>query len=109
MCSSTYGPPGNGRSILRSADGRPPKPSSHFLRAKLDEHPFTAVLHRREPMGFKGDLRALHVRLVFSLDVRHYRLKAGEAGQGQNLAQAMELDDGIDAVRARGASPGTIR
>jgi multidrug resistance efflux pump len=74
----------------------------------LFRSPFAAVLHRREPLGLQGDFRALYVGLVFPVYVRRYRLESGEAGQGQNLAQAMELDDGFDAVAALGAAPGSI-
>ncbi len=72
-------------------DGRPPEPTLHGIRAKLDEHPFAAVLDCGKPVGFQGDLRALHVCLVFPMYVRCYRLEAREAGQGQNFTQAMEL------------------
>ncbi len=89
-------------------DGRPREPTLHGLRAKLKEKPFAAVLHRGEPVGFQGDLRAFHVGLVFPVYVRRYRLEAREAGQSQDLAQPVELDDRLDAVAALGAAPSSL-
>ena len=116
MCSSTYGPPGNGRWLFRSIrpvlvsdrerieallHGGSRKPIHHCCRAKLDEQPLTAVLDRRKPRWFEGDLRALDVGLVFAVDIRRHRLEAREADQSENLAQAVDLNYGLDAVAAR--------
>ena len=115
MCSRTYGPPGNGalgscgpspsaraRSRGRRAAARPPAAPSHVvdrLGAKLDEHAFAAVLHRREPLRLERDLRALDVGLVLAVDVRRHRLEAREPDERQHLAQAVELDDRLDRRR----------
>ena len=89
-------------------DSGAPQLALHGLRTKLDEHPLSAVLHRGEPRGLQGDLRALDVSLVLPMDVRRHRLKARKTGQGQNLPQTMKLDDGRYAVKALGAPPDSV-
>ena len=69
--------------------------------AKLDEEPFTAVLHGREPLRIERDRRALHVAFVLPVNVGSHSLESREASQGQDLAQAVELDDGGNAVGFR--------
>ena len=59
-------------------DPLPCKPALYSLRTKLDEYPFTPVLHCRKPSGLQGDLRAFHVGLVFPVNVRRDRLQARE-------------------------------
>ena len=76
MCSSTYGPPGNGRLLLRVL--RPAlvparEPSSrastagrssqllHRVGAELEEDALAAVLDGREPLRLERDLRALDI------------------------------------------------
>ena len=74
----------------------------------MNEDSLAAVLYGREPPWFQGDLRALDVGLVLPMDVRCHGFEAREAGQRQDLAQAVELDDGLNAVTALRAAPGPI-
>ena len=99
------GPPPSARARSRGASSRcltagPLEPLLHGLGAKLDEDAFAAVLDRREPRRLERDLRALDVGLVLAVDVRRHGLEAGEADQRQDLAQPVELDDGLDPVAA---------
>src|ERR1019366_4053135 len=68
------------------------KPLFHCLRPKLNEQPLTAVLDRRKPRWIKGDLRAFDIGLIFTIDIRCHCLEACEAHQGENLAQAVDLN-----------------
>ncbi len=51
------------------------KPGHHGFGAKLDENPFTSVLHCRKPRGIKGDLGSLDIGFIFTLDIRSHRFK----------------------------------
>src|SRR5216683_2572210 len=84
------------------------KSTHHSCRAKLYEQPLAAVLDRRKPRRVQGNLCTLDVSLVLPLDIRRHGLEASEANQDENLAQAVELNYGLDAVAALGVAPGPI-
>src|SRR3990172_4985521 len=97
-----------GERIEALPDWRLAEPDVHRLRAQLQEDAFTTVFHCREPPWFQSELGALHIRLVFPLDVRCHRLEAREANERQNLAQAMELDYSLDPFIAFRAAPSSL-
>ena len=96
------------------------RPSSRCLTAGRASQLFTASARswRKTPSprfstagnhcGLERDLRALDVGLVLAVDVRRHGLEAREADERQDLAQAVELDHGLDAVAPLGAAPGAI-
>ncbi len=87
----------------------PLPPSVDGVAAKPQEQPLAPVLHRREPARLQRDGGALDVRLVLAVDVRRHRLEPREPGQGQHLAQPVELDDRLDARAPVGPAPHGVR
>ncbi len=60
-------------------------------------------------MRLQGDLRAFNIGLVFPVYVRRYRLEARKAGQSQDLAKPMKLDNRFNPIAALRAAPGLLR
>jgi len=84
------------------------KPNHHCCGAKLYEQPLATVLHSGKPRRVQGNLCTFDVGLVLPLDVRRHGLEASEANRDENLAQAVELNYGLDAVAAHGVAPSPI-
>jgi hypothetical protein len=86
-------------------DPWPFEPRRHLPRRQLKEHALTSVLDRWKPSRLEGNLGSFHIRLVFALDIGSYSFKTSEANQGEHLAEAMDLDHCIDAIRQVSSSP----
>jgi ABC-type nickel/cobalt efflux system permease component RcnA len=89
-------------------DSRPREPAHHGCRTELDKNTLPSVLHRRKPGRLEGDLRALDVCLIFTIDVWRHCLKACETHESKDLAQAVELNHSFNTVATLGVTPCVI-
>ena len=73
------------------------------------EDALSAVLDGGEPRRLRIQLGALHIGLILTVDVSRHRLEPSEPEQGHDLAETMNLNDGIDPVEDRRRSPHRFR
>jgi len=90
-------------------DWLPCEPTHHGSRTELDEDALPSVFYSWVPRGLLGDLSALDVCLVFTIDIWRHCLKACEAYKSENLAQTMKLNHKFNTVASLSMPPCVIR
>src|SRR5262245_39751022 len=84
------------------------KPLLYGLRLELDKQAFPAIFNGWIPLRIQCEWRPLHIALVITIDVRHYRFEPRESGQCKHFAQSMELNYAFDADIPRGPPPALV-